>query len=63
MTTQNPVTAPSFDLHSRRSALRGLVIVTLTALIAAGFVADLAGGAQAGRPGAQQVTVVGGSGA
>jgi hypothetical protein len=54
MTTQNPVTAPSFRLHARRSTLRGLVLVALSALIVAGFVADVAGGPQGGRSSVQQ---------
>ena len=54
--TQPQVTAPSFRLHTQRSALRGLVVVALTALIVAGFVVDVAGGPQVERPGVAQAS-------
>jgi hypothetical protein len=39
-----PAAAPSFQVASPVSALRGLVVFCLSAVIAAGFVLDLAGG-------------------
>lgn len=54
--TQPQVTAPSFRLHSQRSTLRGLVLVALTALIVAGFVADVAGGPQVEQPTVRQAS-------
>ncbi len=56
MTTPTIVSAPSFRLHSQRSTLRGLVIVALSALIVAGFVADVAGGARVEAPTVSQAS-------
>lgn len=38
--------APAFQVSSGRSLLRGLAVVCLSAIIAAGFVLDVAGGAR-----------------
>lgn len=54
MTTTTQSAAPTFHLHTRAAALRGLVVLALTALMMGGFVADLAGGAPAGRPASQR---------
>jgi hypothetical protein len=38
--------APAFSQPARRPVLRGLVVICVSALIAAGFVLDVAGGAR-----------------
>ena len=43
-----PAAAPAFLLSSGRPTLRGLVVVCLSALVAAGFVLDVAGGGTRG---------------
>jgi hypothetical protein len=62
MTTQtasHEPSAPTFHLRSRSrlSVIRGLVVFCLSALIAAGFLLDVAGGVRPKAPAAQLVTL------